>query len=161
MADHFNKIYPSLQLTQPLISSWVANEKKWWAMYKGSKESERSAKRVRQMEHPDVTEMLELWVSKAMEDGLILPGEVICQKWKQFTDITGMPDDERLNLSEGWLTSFKARNGLKNMKRHGEAASASTDTIQKERAQIQELIQKEGYELQDIFNADETALFYA
>ncbi|KAG9316525.1 hypothetical protein JVU11DRAFT_2575 [Chiua virens] len=27
--DHFNKVYPSLQLTQPLVSSWVTNDAKW------------------------------------------------------------------------------------------------------------------------------------
>ena len=81
-ADHFNKIYLSLQLTQPLILSWSANKKKWCAAYEGSKDSRRSAKRICQTEHPEVTEMLELWVSKAMEDKLILTGKVICQKWK-------------------------------------------------------------------------------
>ena len=47
------------------------------------------------------------------------------------------------------------------MKRHGEAASASVDTIEKEKQQVQEFIRKEGYKPWDIFNADETSFFYA
>lgn len=105
--------------------------------------------------------MLELWVSKAMADKLLLTGEVLRQKWKTFADLRGVPDDERLNLSEGWLSSFKERNGLKGIKRHGEAASAPPDTVEKEQLRIQELIEKEGYTPRNIFNADETSFFYA
>ena len=50
-----------------------------------------------------------------MGDGIALTGEVLRQKWMVFADMVGVPDDERLNLSEGWLTSFKARHGLKDM----------------------------------------------
>jgi cupin superfamily acireductone dioxygenase involved in methionine salvage len=46
------------------------------------------------------------------------------------------------------------------MKRHGEAASANADTVEQERKRIQELIKKYGYRLRDIFNMDETGLFY-
>ena len=73
----------------------------------------------------------------------------------------GIPHDERLNLSDGWLARFKARNGLKQFKRHGEAGSADAATVERERQCIQELIKKYGYELRDIFNMDETGLFYA
>jgi hypothetical protein len=72
----------------------------------------------------------------------------------------GVPEDERLKLSDGWLMRFKERNGLKEMKRHGEAASSRAETVERERKWVQELIEKWGYELQDIFNIDETGLFY-
>jgi len=104
--------------------------------------------------------MMYLWVSKVMGDGILLTGEVLCQKWNQFADLVGVPKDERLNLSNGWLECFKDRNGLKEMKQHGEAASANASTVEQERKRIQELIKKYGYELCDIFNMDETGLFY-
>jgi len=104
--------------------------------------------------------MMYLWVSKAMGDGILLTGEVLRQKWNRFADLVGVPEDERLNLSNGWLGRFKGRNGLKEMKRHGEAASANASTVEQERKRIQELIKKYGYELRDIFNMDETGLFY-
>ena len=72
----------------------------------------------------------------------------------------GIPKDERLKLSNGWLGCFKVRNGLKEMRRHGEAASASANTVNAERERIQELIKKHGYQLRDIYNMDETGLFY-
>ena len=64
------------------------------------------------MEHPEVSEMMDLWVSKAMNDKILLTGEVHRQKWNMFTKLVGIPEDEKLNLSDGWLTRFKDRNGI-------------------------------------------------
>lgn len=118
-------------------------------------------KRMKQTEHPGVNEMLELWVTKAMADGIHINGEALRHKWTQFADMDGVPNDERLNLSEGWLTAFKKRCGLKEFKRHGEAGSASAEDVEKERTRVHELIVRCRYRLKDIFNMDETGLFFA
>lgn len=160
-ARHFATIYPNLKLKQPLVSTWVKEEAKLREQWQQlNHERSCASKRVRQTEHPEVTEMMDLWVSKAMGDGILLTGEVLRQKWNAFAKLVGIPEEDRLKLSNGWLQSFKDRHGLKEMKRHGEAASASADTVEKERKRIQELIVKYGYELHDIFNMDETGLFY-
>ena len=161
-AKHFDKKYPNLNIKQPLVSKWVSKEEYWRKQWDGSGgESARQAKCVKQTVHPEVTEMMELWVSKAMQARILLTGEVLRQKWRQFMDLAGIPEDEWLTLSEGWLTRFKDRLGLKQMKQHGEAASADPERVAREKQRIQELIQKYGYRLKDIFNMDETGLFYA
>ncbi|KIK76027.1 hypothetical protein PAXRUDRAFT_171064, partial [Paxillus rubicundulus Ve08.2h10] len=161
-ANHFNKIYPFLHLKQPKISDWLKHEASWRAEYEGTSAGvAHSVKRVRQTQHPKVTEMLDLWVSKAMADKLLLTGEVIRQKWKAFADRAGVPTDKCISLSEGWLSRYKVRNGLKQTKCHGEAASASPQTVYKERLCMQGLIKNGGYKLRDVFNADESRLFYA
>lgn len=152
-------IYPNLKMMQPLVSAWVKDEAKWQEEWVHSN-SGHKAKRARQTQHPEVTEMMELWMSKAMENNLLLTGEVLCQKWTKFADLAGVPDDECLSLSEGWLAHFKVRNGLKQFKRHGDAASADPETVKTEQKHIQELIDKYSYELWDIFNMDKTGLFY-
>jgi hypothetical protein len=60
--------------------------------------------------------MMYLWVSKAMHDGILLTGEVLRQKWNTFADLAGIPEDESLKLSNGWLGHFKERNGFQQMK---------------------------------------------
>ena len=160
-AKHFDAIYPNLLLKQPRISAWLRDKSKWRVEYESSAASSYSSKRVCKTQHPEVAEMLDLWVSKAMVDNILLTGEVLRQKWKSFADLAGVPDDERLNLSDGWLSRFKERNGLKGMKRHGKAASAAMDTVEKEQIRVQDLLRKLGYKSRDIFNADETGLFYA
>jgi hypothetical protein len=159
-AAHFDKCYPNLKLTQPLISKWLKDEGKWRKQWGESRVGERDSKRIRQVSHLEVEEMMDLWVSKAMEKKILLTGEVLRVKWKAFAELVGIPEDERLNLSEGWLGRFKARHGLKEIRRHGEAASADLATVEQERCRIQELIAKYGYKLQDIFNMDETGMFY-
>jgi len=161
-AKHFDKKYPNLGIKQPLISKWVKNEAYWRRQLENcSRANVHQTKRIQQTLHPEVTEMMDLWVSKAMEVRILLSGEVLRQKWKQFADLAGIPEDERLNLSEGWLTRFKDRNGLKQFKRHGEAGSADPEQVAKEKQRIQELVEKYGYRLRDIFNMDETDLFFA
>jgi len=160
-ARHFASHYPNLQIKQPLVSSWVKDEAKWRKLWeKTNHQSDRTAKRARQTEHPEVSEMMYLWVSKAMGDGILLTGEILRQKWNKFADLAGIPTDDRIKLSNGWLTRFKERNGLKEMKRHGEAASSDVDTVEKERKRVQNLIKESRYNLRDIYNMDETGLFY-
>ena len=62
-----------------------------------------------------------------MAENLLLTGEVLCQKWKKFADLAGVLEDECLNLSDGWLSRFKARNSLKQFKHHGEAGSVDQE----------------------------------
>jgi Tc5 transposase DNA-binding domain len=85
---------------------------------------------------------------------------VLCQKWNSFANLAGIPEDERLKLSNGWLGRFKVRHNLKQTRRHGEAALASTETVEQEQKWIQDLIQDGRYGLHDIYNMDETSLFY-
>ena len=59
----------------------------------------------------------------------------------------------------GWLHSRTDIN-LKEMKRHGEAGSADKEIVERERDRIWDLIKTKGYAWNDIFNMDETGLFY-
>jgi Tc5 transposase DNA-binding domain len=160
-ANHFDQKYPNLKLWQHHVSKWLKQEPKYkeqWEQSSGA--HSHKAKQICQTTQPKVTEMLELWVMMAMAHNLLITGDVLCQKWTEFADHVGVLEDEQLRLSEGWLISFKERNNLKNYKQHGEAAFANSDAIIKERQHIQALIKEQGYQLKDIFNMDETGLFY-
>ncbi|KAN0128269.1 hypothetical protein V8E53_013938, partial [Lactarius tabidus] len=61
-AWHFDKIYPNLHLKQPIISSWVKNEWKWHTMYESENSVAPSAKCACTTQHPDITEMLDMWI---------------------------------------------------------------------------------------------------
>ena len=161
-AKHFESVYPNIMIKQPLVSAWVKNEKKWWDdMERGSQDSRANVKRAHQTQHPEVTEMMDLWVLAAMADRINLTGEVLRQKWSTFADMVGVPKEDRLNLSDSWLTRFKAWHNLKEIKCHGDAGSAIPSTVEAERKAMKEFIKKSKYELRDIFNMDETGLFYA
>ncbi|KAF8812709.1 hypothetical protein BYT27DRAFT_7251638 [Phlegmacium glaucopus] len=132
--QHFAAIYPNLKIKQPLISSWVKDESNWRSQWNdANRANEKTAKRVQQTEHPEISKMMDLWITRALADGILLTGEVLCQKWNQFADLVGIPEEDRLKLSEGWLTQFKERNGLRQVKRHSKAASATEDNVENER----------------------------
>jgi hypothetical protein len=95
-----------------------------------------------------------------MANRILLTGEVLRQKWNVFANLAGVPEDDRLKLSNGWLARFKDRNGLREWKEHGEAASANDETVEQEQKQIQNLIKEGQYQLHDIYNMDKTGLFY-
>lgn len=162
-AAYWNPVYPNLRLKQLTISAWLKDEERYCQRYAEElgKGQTGNAKRVKQMEHPEVNEMLELWIAKAMLDEVQLSGEIVRQKWMCFADLVGVPTDERLVLSEGWLEALKRRCGLKCLKCHGEAGSASPEEVESECEHIRELVAKHGYQLKDMFNMDEMGLFWA
>uniref|UniRef100_A0A3B5PS70 DDE-1 domain-containing protein n=1 Tax=Xiphophorus maculatus TaxID=8083 RepID=A0A3B5PS70_XIPMA len=65
------------------------------------------------------------------------------------------------NASKGWFEKFKKRFGLKNVCLHGEMASA--DTAEAEafvNNKFKAIIEEGGYKPEQVFNMDETALFW-
>ena len=65
---------------------------------------------------------------------------------------------EELKFSDGWLQGFKTRFGLYSSVMHGEAASAPLASLNEERVALKRILSN--YDPEDIFNADETGLFY-
>ena len=76
--------------------------------------------------------MMDLWVAMALENRVLLTGDVLCTKWVSFANCVGILEDDCLHLSNGWLDSFKKRHHLKSMKYYGEAGSANPNVVQKE-----------------------------
>jgi hypothetical protein len=160
-AKHFAPLYPNLCIKQPLILAWVKEESKWRAEYQSHVGSAAKVKHMQQIQHPEVSEMLDLWAEQAMARDVMLTGEVLRQKWTQFADLVDVPEDEHLNLSDGWLARFKMWNGMHEYKCHGKAASADPAVMEEEKDHIRNILKKHEYATKDIFNMDETGLFYA
>jgi len=60
--------------------------------------------------------------------------------------------------SDGWLSGFKERHNIKEYVKHGEAGSAPILELPRYREEIKSITSQ--YQLSDIFNADETGLFW-
>ena len=63
-----------------------------------------------------------------------------------------------MKYSNGWIAGFKSRNGIKSRKLHGEGRSHNFEAAKKKLNFLTEQLRE--YELGDIYNIDETALFY-
>ncbi|KAG6618479.1 succinyl-CoA:3-ketoacid coenzyme A transferase [Phytophthora cinnamomi] len=67
-------------------------------------------------------------------------------------------DSTQLRFSNGWLQSFKKRNGIRSHVLHGEGGAVEDDAVRGARLELQELVAQSAPD--DVFNFDETALFY-
>ena len=65
---------------------------------------------------------------------------------------------DTFSYSNGWLAKFKRRKGISSVRLHGEAASANPSTVTAGREQLQEDLK--AFDPEDIYNIDETGLFY-
>ena len=65
---------------------------------------------------------------------------------------------ENFSASNGWISRFKERHGLVFKKLAGESAAVDTNTTDLWFQRLPQLL--EGYEARDIYNADETGLFF-
>jgi len=112
-------------------------------------------KRDRKSTFPEIEEAMIIWVDQAIAQGLTLQGHMVQEKAKWFAGRLGV---KAFNASDGWLAKFKKRNRLSSYKRRGESASAPIEEIPRFRAELQEVLHE--YSPENIFNCDETALFW-
>ncbi|OQR81915.1 hypothetical protein ACHHYP_16404 [Achlya hypogyna] len=157
-ARHFRANgFPTLD--QATISRMVQDEAKWRDL--GKTDAFLEVVRVRSVRHPQFDQALSIWVDQieAAQFNGLTGNAIRSVAWHVYTKLK-VPDDERTCLSEGWLDSFKARNGLRMHRFHGEAASISPEDVDRERARLQVLLTSafdNGYDINDIYNFDETS----
>jgi len=105
--------------------------------------------------YPQLEEVMIIWVDQQISRNLTISGPIIQQKAKECANLL---DINNFSASAGWLANFKSRNNLHAFKISGEAGSAPIDELPQMKVELQEVLQ--GYELKDIWNYDETALFW-
>ncbi|KAG7176917.1 Tigger transposable element-derived protein 7-like 5, partial [Homarus americanus] len=67
---------------------------------------------------------------------------------------------ENFEASDGWLWRFRNRHGMRNKITHGEAGSAPTEDIEPFRERLNDLIKSEGLLISQVYNGDETGLYW-
>jgi hypothetical protein len=115
-----------------------------------------SQKRARAPKHPLLEEDLALWFHKQEARSLIFTNDIPRAQAKRFAHQFNVP--ESFAFSDGWLTKFKSRHGIKRIVLHGGASSADPEEVQLARCSIR-LIAADS-QLDDIYNQDETGVFW-
>ncbi|CAG8795403.1 36106_t:CDS:1, partial [Racocetra persica] len=100
---------------------------------------------------------LSIWVNQVIVSELSVSEALISEKAHYFATIMGI-SEENMKFSNGWLNGFKQKNNLKVHKIHGEANDTPLELLPNMRAELKTLIAK--YRPEDIFNTDETGLFF-
>lgn len=112
-------------------------------------------KRLRTADHNQLDEALLCWFKQARAMQVPVSGPILLEKAAELAKTMGIV----FNSSPSWIERFKARNGIHFRTICGESASAPVDGANKWISTDLQRILAE-YEPKDIFNADETGLFY-
>ena len=95
------------------------------------------------------------WFQTARAQNIPLSGPMLQEKALSYAKELG---NAEYKASNGWLESFRKRHNIAFNVISGEAADVSSETIDDWKKRIPSII--DGYALEDIYNCDETGLFY-
>lgn len=82
-------------------------------------------------------------------------GPELTKKAKEIAEKLGKPD---FKGSQGWLDKWKKRYNVKQLKICGESGDVRGETVESWKERLPEIVQ--GYEKEDVWNMDETGIFW-
>jgi len=120
-------------------------------------EGHGKVKRFRGSEHPDLEKCLVEWLKECRSRTRNVPvnGPILKQKAIEFSKKLGVDD---FNPTNGWLDGFKKRNDIVFKNIVGESGAVDTTICNQWIIDLPTLLA--GYSPDNVFNADETGLFY-
>ncbi|GFY78459.1 jerky protein homolog-like [Trichonephila inaurata madagascariensis] len=116
--------------------------------------------------HDKMERLLLVWISEREMKRDVTNMPIIQKKafeiFEKLQEQTpGLSSEElEFKATTGWFTKFKRKSGIKHVLMHGESASADKEAAEEYCLKFQEFIETEGYRPQQIFNCDETGLFW-
>ena len=152
VADHFNEMYPSLNIDRSTITKILSQKNKW----KDINAEDSQTFRHKEVKFPPLEHAMSLWVENAIAGGVILTDLLIKEKAKIFAEALNIQEED-LSFSNGWLHKFKKRNNIRRYRIHGESGSAPLASLSEERTKLQSILGE--YTLDRIYNIDETVSF--
>ncbi|KAM9323640.1 tigger transposable element-derived protein 1-like isoform 1-T3 [Pholidichthys leucotaenia] len=118
----------------------------------------------------EMERLLLVWIKEKEIAGDTVTEAIICEKATAiFNDLvkedagegtSAQEIHQEFKASRGWFEKFKKRSGIHSVVRHGEACSADRKAADEFVQKFQQLVSDEGYVAQQVFNCDETGLFW-
>lgn len=115
--------------------------------------------RDRKAKFPELERALFLWFCDKRANFICISDQILVEQAHKFAnEFYSQFEIEDFKFSEGWIQKFKKRNNISLHSVQGEAASVDMSNLEIEREKLKQLTGQ--YDPADIFNLDETALFY-
>ena len=109
----------------------------------------------RQSEYADINKSLYNWYTLACSKNIFPMGPQLIEKAKQIATCLGKHE---FKGSNGWLEKWKKRYNIKQLQINGESGDVQGPTVDSWKERLPELVA--GYSRDDIWNIDETGLFW-
>ena len=119
---------------------------------------EKSKKRVRFGKYKEINEILYEWYKRCCASNIYPNGVMVKEEAMLVKERLQNSDYDCFNASDGWLDGWKTSYAIKDRRIVGEAGDVSKETITSWMERIVELT--EGYELENIWNMDESGCFF-
>ncbi|KFM74607.1 Jerky protein, partial [Stegodyphus mimosarum] len=116
-------------------------------------------KSVRYAKSDDHHKVMTEWVRHRRSEGVPLTGPMLMAQAKIFHKEMNL--NTECTYSTSWLTKFKNRYGIRQLKISGEKASADTEAAEEFADEFIQLITSEQLSPEQIYSADETGIFLA
>ena len=137
------------------LSTWLKNKDKIVEAYESSSFGP-ATKKMRTADFPDVEKALDIWFRNARANSVPISGPILKDRGQDLAKLLG---HHEFKCSDGWLSRFKSRHDYQFRVISGEAHAAPQDAINTwKTGPLQTLLQE--YAPQDIYNCDETGLFF-
>lgn len=150
IAEHFSRVW-NTSIARRTIGDILKRKADW----NSAEAHQLKAKRIRTPKFATVEEALAMWFAGMQAKKGIVTDAILLEKGSYFAQRLNCPD---FTASAGWLSRFKSRHGISLRLLHGEAASVDTCVVSAARVQLKEVVS--AYAPCDVYNIDETGLFY-
>ena len=103
-----------------------------------------------------------LWFVQQRCKGTPISGPLLMGKALQLHPLVypDDPDPTSFKAGTGWLKRFKDRHGVRALSVQGESQSAATASVDPFKEKLQKIIEEKGLTLNQVFNCDETGLYW-
>ncbi|XP_054281171.1 jerky protein homolog-like [Macrosteles quadrilineatus] len=115
-------------------------------------------KTMKMAENQDLDTAVYTWFMQVRGQGQPISGPLLCEKALEMNAKLGGNAD--FKASTGWLKRFKSRHGIRELDIQGEKLSADTEAGEKFKDSFASLLSEEGYDDNNVYNADETGLYW-
>ncbi|XP_053567651.1 tigger transposable element-derived protein 1-like [Bombina bombina] len=154
-----------LGFTRTTINTVMKNREKIVAEVKSATPVNTTTIRKRDSIVADMERLLILWIENQTTRHVPVNQAIIQSKaLSLFNDLKAKKGeaakDAEFVASRGWFDRFKKRSNLHNIKVQGEAAAADNEAAESYPSEFAKIIEDGGYSMDQIFNVDETGLFW-
>ena len=142
------------QPSESCISRTLRNEEKYLSI----SWQDQEIRRTHVVTNEVLEEALVTWVLQKQHQRLVVSSEAIQEQGRRFAERLGL--EKIPEFSKGWVSTFCKRNVFRKFRQHGESGDAPINMPEVQATLIAIKAEIASYDLKDVYNMDETGLFY-
>ncbi len=177
LVKHVHWLTPNTDLDQPLrqiaatfgvgkstVYDIIKNEEKLKTFQTEVEDGDCIKKRkiVRRADFSELDRAVYLWFVKERCKGTPISKPLLMAKATQLYPhiYPDDPDNSKFKGGTGWLKRFRDRHGVRSLSMQGESMSAAIIDVEPFKKKFQELVEESGLSREQVFNCDESGLYW-